>query len=75
MQKVLEGLQKEDGEPFVSDYIDDILVFSETLEDHLGHLQLVLNRLRSAKLKLKLEKCHFIRQRWSTWVISLCRKA
>ena len=40
-------------------YIDDILVFSKTFDDHLHHLSQVFERLRDAKLTLKPEKCHF----------------
>jgi hypothetical protein len=40
-------------------YIDDILIYSETLEDNIQHVRLVLTRLRSASLYAKLEKCKF----------------
>ena len=60
MQKVLNDLNPTDGKRFVSVYIDDVLIFSETLEDHLEHLRLVFGRLGSACLKLKPSKCHFI---------------
>ena len=42
MQKVLMGLNPESGPDFVSVYIDDILVFSSSLEEHIHHLQFVL---------------------------------
>ena len=38
IQKVLEGLNPDDGGGFVAAYIDNILVYSQTLEDHLDHL-------------------------------------
>ena len=47
---------------FVSVYMDDVLVFSETLGDHLKHLRLVLERIDCAGLKLKPSKCHLVRQ-------------
>ena len=62
MQKVLAGLNPENGPDFVVVYIDDILVFSRTLEEHLEHLRLVIERLEEAKLKLKPVKCQFIRK-------------
>ena len=61
MQQVLAGLNPEDGNPFVSVYIDDILVFSSTFEEHLDHLRRVIGRLREANLRLKPTKCLFVR--------------
>ena len=60
MQRVLAGLNPENGPDFVSVYLDDVLVFSETFEEHLHHLALVINRLLKAGLKLRPSKCHFI---------------
>jgi len=40
-------------------YLDDIVVFSSTFEDHLQRLELVLARLQEHHLKLKLKKCQF----------------
>jgi hypothetical protein len=44
-------------------YLDDIIIYSETSEDHLVHLRHVLERLRKANLKLKPEKCYIGRRR------------
>jgi hypothetical protein len=40
-------------------FIDDILIYSKTSEEHEDHLRRVLERLRSEKLYAKLEKCEF----------------
>lgn len=40
-------------------YLDDILVFSDTAEDHYRHLREVLERLREAPLYAKPSKCIF----------------
>ena len=40
-------------------YLDDILVFGRTIEEHNHRLAKVLSRLREANLSLSLEKCHF----------------
>ena len=58
MQMVLQGLNPEEGPDFVAVYLDDVVVFSPTLEDHLVHLQKVIERLRGTGLKLKPTKCH-----------------
>jgi len=42
MQSILAGLNPDGGPDFVSTYLDDILIFSRTLEDHLQHLQLTM---------------------------------
>lgn len=40
-------------------YIDDILIYSANLSDHINHVQKLLVRLRQHHLYLKLEKCEF----------------
>ena len=44
---------------FVVVFIDDILVYSETPEDHEQHLRIVLSRLREHKLYTKFSNCEF----------------
>ncbi|GBG70531.1 hypothetical protein CBR_g6659 [Chara braunii] len=43
-------------------YLDDILVYSRTLDEHLIHLCVVLDRLRAAKYKANRDTCEFARQ-------------
>ena len=45
----------------MTSYIDNILVYFKTLEDHLKHLEVVLKRLQEVSLKLKPSKCKFVR--------------
>ena len=44
---------------FIIVFIDDILVYSKTREDHETHLRLALERLQSEKLYAKFSKCEF----------------
>jgi hypothetical protein len=48
-----------DCRDFVVVYLDDILVFSDSPEQHLQHLKRVLDRLREHKLYAQLPKCDF----------------
>jgi hypothetical protein len=43
-------------------YLDDIIVFSRTIEEHFERLALLLDRLRGANLKLKPSKCQLFRK-------------
>jgi hypothetical protein len=44
---------------FVMVFINDILVYSRSEEEHEDHLRLVLQKLRDHKLYAKLSKCEF----------------
>ena len=44
MNKVLNGLH------FTLAYLDDVIIFSKTAEQHLKHIQIDLTRLQQAKL-------------------------
>lgn len=42
-------------------YLDDIIVYSRTFEEHIQNLEVVLGRLQAANLKLSPGKCHFFK--------------
>ena len=44
---------------FVLIYIDDFIIYSRSFEEHLEHVRVVLERLATAGLKVKLKKCFF----------------
>ncbi len=52
MQRVLAGL-----ESFALSYIDDVIIFSLTFQDHITHISAVLARLDSFGLTVKKSKC------------------
>ena len=56
VNEVLSGLT------FAFGYLDDILGFSLDMETHLKHLRILVERLRSADLKLKEVKCNFLKK-------------
>ena len=55
VHEVIEGLT------FAYGYLDDILVFSKSIEEHFQHCEIIFQRLRKYKLKLSYEKCAFLK--------------
>ena len=47
---------------FVMVYIDDIIIFSKDLNDHIAHLKQVFTLLQKAGMKVKVQKCRFARK-------------
>src|SRR6266496_2354478 len=63
MQRIMNLILSEDNGPLMKyalAYLDDLLVFSSTIEEHLEHLEEVFRRLRKSKMKLNPGKCHFL---------------
>jgi hypothetical protein len=55
---------------FVVVFIDDILIYSRSMEEHEEHLQIVLQQLRDHQLYAKFSKCEFWIKEvpfWVTW--------
>ena len=45
--------------PFCACYVDDILIYSKTPEEHLDHIRTVLKRLQENGLVVRFDKCTF----------------
>ena len=47
---------------FAMAYLDDIIIFSSSVEECIRHIQIIFGRLRQHQLKLKLSKCKFLQK-------------
>ena len=57
--RMMEDILQPFTNSFLVVYLDDILIFSQTWEEHLHHIRQVLQTLRQHKLCANLEKCTF----------------
>ncbi len=61
MTKVLQGIPQKEGDVVLC-YVDDILIATTTIEQHLVKLNQVLQRLTQAGLKCKSTKCDLLKR-------------
>ena len=58
-QTVINNILKEYLDDFIMAYLDDILIYSETVEEHQRHVEIVLGKLQENNLRLSIKKCTF----------------
>lgn len=58
-QRIMNNMFKDKA--YVLVYLDDIIVFSKNKEDHIKHLEEVMQTLQRHGMKAKLQKCQFNR--------------
>ena len=58
--RALQKIQQRHGSVVMA-YIDDIVIATETIEDHLERIREVFECLREAGFKMRAEKCDFMR--------------
>ena len=56
-QELMTGILKDFN--FAIAYLDDIIIFSKTPQEHLSHIRKVFQKLKSANLSTKKSKCNF----------------
>ena len=59
-QELMAGILKDFN--FAIAYLDDIIIFRKSLQEHLSHIRKVFEKLWSAKLSMKMNKCNFFFQ-------------
>ena len=62
-QRLMNKVFAKELDAFILVYLDDILVFSQTKEEHLEHIRTALGRLRDAKIYARLHKCEFYKDK------------
>ena len=62
-QRLMNKVFAKELDAFILVYLDDILVFSQTKEEHLEHIRIALGRLRDAKIYARLHKCEFYKDK------------
>ena len=60
-QRLMNKVFADNLDIFIAVYLDDILIFSQSMEEHWEHLRWALTRLREAKLYGRLHKCEFLK--------------
>ena len=58
-QGYINDVLREYLDIFCTAYIDDILIYSNSMSEHKGHVRKVLTALRKAGLQLDISKCEF----------------
>ena len=62
-QRLMNKVFAKEINSFILVYLDDILVYSRSIEEHWDHLERALERLRQAKLYGRLHKCEFLKDK------------
>ena len=62
-QELMAGILKDFN--FEIAYLDDIIIFSKTPQEHLLHIRMVFEKLKSANLSMKKSNCSFSPKKFS----------
>ena len=58
-QNFINDILREYFNIFVSVYIDDLLIYSNSMQEHREHIYTILQKLREAGLHINIDKCEF----------------
>ena len=61
-QRLMNKVFAEHIGDFIAVYLDDILIFSRSIDEHWQHFRWALEKLREAKLFGRLHKCEFLKE-------------
>lgn len=61
-QRLMNNILKDYINKICLVYLDDIIIFSTSLQEHLDSIKLIFNRLKEANLKVQLDKSEFLKK-------------
>ena len=56
-------MEKSSLNAFLVFWMDDVLIYSQTKDEYLKHLQLVFEKFREASIKLKMSQCEIFKNK------------
>lgn len=59
--RCLENALGEEVSPYTMVFVDDILVVSKTIQEHVNQLRVIFEKFRVAKISLNYKKCEFLK--------------
>ena len=65
-QELMTGILKDF--PFTMAYLDDIIIFSKTPQEHLSHICMVFEKLKTGNLSMKKATVVFSQRKYNIWV-------
>lgn len=61
-QRLMQTVLRDEAWDICVVYLDDVLIFANSVEEHNRRLQIIFEKFRQANLRLSPSKCHFLRQ-------------
>lgn len=61
-QRIMDCILRDAIGIFCFVYMDDIIIFSPSIQEHQRHLRTIFKKLKDANLKVQLDKCEFFRK-------------
>jgi hypothetical protein len=69
-QKMMDEIIEELGLQAKRNYMNDIIIESEIFKEHLEDLERIFIQLKKVKLRIKPNKCHFLKNNVISWIIN-----
>jgi len=60
-QALMNKVFKDYLRKFLGVYLDDIIIYSKTMKEHIQHMEITLQRLANNRLYAKISKCEFVK--------------